>query len=161
MRNLPVRCIRAEDVDGLAELLSLEDDALEDFSVGVYVQYGKVRRLIRLLLEELLERVARLFAGRITVTLSVRRQIRVKTSKLTALFAAASLSLRYLSKAFRMAPRRSRSSFFLSSEMSACPICCVFGAQLASAEGDRDAYAGQKRTYHRVRLERCVLLGVT
>ena len=62
MRNLAVRCVCAEDVDGLAELLGLEDDALEDFSVGVYVQYGKVRRLIRLLLEELLERVACLFA---------------------------------------------------------------------------------------------------
>ena len=62
MGNLAVRCVRAEDVDGLAELLCLEDDALQDLGVGVYVQYGKVRRLIRLLFEELLERVAGLRA---------------------------------------------------------------------------------------------------
>ena len=54
--------VRAEDINGLAELLRLEDDALHDLSVRVHVEHGEVCGLVRLILEELLERVAGLCA---------------------------------------------------------------------------------------------------
>ena len=110
-------CVRAEDVDRLAKLLCLQHDALHHLRVCIHVENGEIRGLVRLVLEELLERVAGL-AARAPSQLNDHVSGVKEEEKLTALFAAASLSLMCLSNAFRTAPRRSRSSFFLRSEMS-------------------------------------------
>lgn len=57
MCDLGALGVCTEDIDGLSELLGLEDDALEDLRVGVHVEDGEVGGLFGLFLEILLQSI--------------------------------------------------------------------------------------------------------